>query len=153
LLFWPKVSDPRIVFLTAHNGRRAAASRVRVYRIAGELPSDLAPKRGRAVLNYYEEGTDFAGLYGARATAVGEYMEAIDRWAIAARYAGATVLMPTTVVYNFADYPSQYNTAFSHSYADYLQRTLFAAERGGLFVLPELHPRADELAWPYTSIP
>ncbi len=152
LLFWPRAEGTRVTLLNAHDGRRAAASKIRVYRLEGPLPP-LVPQgtAGRQFLNWYEEGSNFLSMYGA----VHEYAEgqraATDRWAEAVRYAGGTTLAPTVSIYSFALYPSRYNLAFSKPDTDYLRRMLLVAEKHGLKVLPELHPRADELSWPYAS--
>jgi hypothetical protein len=153
LLYWPRAEGTRVTLLNAHDGRRAAASRIRVYRLDGALPPLVPPSTsGRQFLNWYEEGTNFLSMYGAAdrdTSATG----AATRWASAVRYAGGTILGPTVAVYSFALYPSQYNRAFSKPDDDMLRRLLLVAEQTGLKVLPELHPRADELNWSDKSVP
>jgi hypothetical protein len=69
------------------------------------------------------------------------------------RYAGSTVVIPTVAVYTFALYPSQFNRIFSRPDTDDLRRMLLMAEKYNLKVIPELHPRADELSWPFAAVP
>ncbi|MEO8005635.1 MAG: family 10 glycosylhydrolase, partial [Betaproteobacteria bacterium] len=154
LLYWPRAPATRLTFLNAHDGRRAAASRIRVYRLDGTLPPlETRQSRGRSFLNWYEEGTNFLSMYGAPDDPTSAPRVAAQRWAEAARYAGANVLAPTVSVYGMALYPSHFNLAFSRPDFDYLRRILLTAEKSRLQVLPELHARADELAWPYVQHP
>jgi hypothetical protein len=156
LLFWPRAGAPRLTFLTAHSGRRAAARAARVYRVESPLPA-LLPREewaGRHYINWYEEGRNFLSMYGARSDwPAGTFVDAANRWAEAVRYAGGTVLSPTAVIYSFAMYPSGYHRAFENPEIDDLRRIVLVAEKHALKVLPELHPRADELAWPFKDDP
>lgn len=152
LLFWPRAKDTRVTLLNAHDGRRAAAVRIRVYRIDAPLPPLPAPaSEGRQFVNWYEEGGNYASMYGAPDEYSPGASVAAQRWVEAARYVGISVLAPTVVVYNFALYPSRFNRAFSRPDLDPLRRIVLLAERDGLRVLPELHPRADELDWPFAA--
>lgn len=155
LLFWPRSTDARIVFLNAQPGKRAAAARVRVYRVEGRLPSLLPNQRsGRDYANWYEEGSNVTAMYGPPNEGPAGTHIALERWAQSLEYMGANVMWPTVVIYTFALYPSIYNRAFSQPWAqDMLRQTLLIAEKHGLKVIPELHPRADELAWPYANAP
>jgi hypothetical protein len=154
LLFWPRAPGTRVTLLNAHDGRRAAAAKIRVYRLDDTL-APLVPEgtAGRHFLNWYEEGSNFLSMYGAPDDSATGLHIAAGRWAQAVRNMGGTVLAPTVLVYSFALYPSRYNLAFSRPDLDYLQRILLTAEKHGLKVLPELHPRADELSWPYAGLP
>ena len=145
---WPRGVSPRLTFMTAHNGSRAACSRIRVYRAAPAHPIAAEhPPEFRRVLNWQEEGANFASLFGPVDESFRGRRQAAERWAEAAQAIGATTLMPTVAVYGFALYPSRFNVAFSDQREDALRRILLVAERSGLGVVPELHPRADELAW------
>jgi hypothetical protein len=150
LLYWPRAPETRVVFLNTHDGRRAAAARVRLYRLDGQLPPLEARSGGRRFINYFEEGSNFLSLYGARdAARPAAKREALERWAEAARYMGVDTLMPTVSVYSFVLYPSRLQPAFSKPDADDLRRILLVAEKHGLQVIPELHPRADDLTREY----
>ncbi|MGE5526761.1 MAG: family 10 glycosylhydrolase [Rhodospirillaceae bacterium] len=155
LVFWPRAADPRIVFITARNGKTAAAARIRVYRITGPLPPLVeATTRGRRYVNWYEEGSNFFSMYGAPSqTPVGSRI-ALERWAQALAYMGGDTLWPTVAIYSFALYPSTYHKSFSRVWEhDLLRQMLLIAEKHKLKVVPELHPRADELSWPYATAP
>ncbi|MEI6719274.1 MAG: hypothetical protein WCO67_00785 [Betaproteobacteria bacterium] len=146
---WPRAPDPRLVFLTAHNGSRAACSRIRVYRAtAPEPPPATAGIPGRRqFLNWFEEGSNFPSMFGPVDESAFGQRVAAERWAEAVTAVGGSVVMPTVVVYGFALYPSRYNRAFSAPDQDMLRRLLLVAEKYRLKVIPELHPRADELAY------
>lgn len=158
LIYWPRAEGTRLVFLPARNGTRAAAASIRVYRLNGDLPPlhDFHAARARpgtrAFVNWYEEGTNFMSMYGAPDETPNGIRIALDRWARTAAYMGIDTLVPTTVIYSFGLYPSRRNTTFSQPWAhDILRHLLLVAEKHGLRVLPELHPRAEELTLRYSG--
>src|SRR5215472_10788841 len=148
VIFWPRAPEPRLVIMNAHSGSRAAAGHVVVRRIDGPLPplSPAAGRGGREFISWYEEGSNFLSLYGMRNDgSPGALQEAVSRWAEGAAYTGATILMPTVAVYESVLYPSQFNRTFGKPDQDLLRRIVLAAEKRGLKVIAELHPRSDEL--------
>jgi hypothetical protein len=151
LLFWPRAADARIVFMNARDGMRAAAARVRVYRIEAEAaPAPRDWRQTRKFVNWYEEGSNFLSMYGAPDEGRSGMRVASERWARTIADLGGSVLSPTVAVYSFALYPSRFHLSFSkQAEDDMVRRLLLAAEKHGLGVLPQLHPRADELRWPY----
>ncbi len=159
LLFWPRTASVRAVLMNVHDGRRAAVSRIRVFRLNGALPPfEVSSQLGRDFINWYEEGTNFFSLVGAPDVIRYEWRQepnriAVDRWIEAAHSAGATIVAPTAVVYSFALYPSQFNRIFSTPETDDLRRILLTAEKYKLRVIPEVHPRSDELDWPFATAP
>ena len=154
LLFWPRATQTRIVFAPAKMDR-AAAARIRVYKVDGGLPALVAPKTGfRHFVNWYEEGTNYLSIFGAPDESDHGFRIATERWAKAVAYMGGDTLSAAVNVYNFVLYPSSYNKAFAiPAGSDRLGQMLFISEKYGLKFLPELHPRADELAWPYADSP
>lgn len=149
---WPRAAEPRLTFMTAHDGSRAACSQIRVY--AAEEPEPIHPptsQESRRFINWQEEGGNFASLFGPPDETARGQRQAAERWAEAAAATGANTLMPTVLVYSFALYPSRTNLAFSKPGEDTLRRLVLAAEKHRLTIIPELHPRADELAWDRAS--
>jgi hypothetical protein len=144
---WPHSRTPRLVFMTVHDGSRAACAHIRVYRSEGTralVPPQPGKPATRELVNWYEEGTNFTSVYAASDLQTG-----VDRWVSAAVANGVSTLMPTAFVYAFALYPSALNRTFADATEDTLRRILFAAEDHGLRVIADLHPRADDLAWGY----
>ncbi len=152
MVFWPKSSDVRLLILNAHGGRHAAVARIRVYRVESTASAPV-PVGGRQIVNWYEEGSNFIGLYGAPSDSPDNTTLAISRWTDAIANSGATTVMPTVSVYSFGLYPSRFNRAFSRPETDVLRNILLHAERRNLKVIPDLHPRADELDWPFADAP
>lgn len=149
LMFWARADAPRIVFQTAHGGRRAACSRIRVYRIGGDLPPLNRQRGGRIFASWYEEGDGFLSYFGAREHwRPGALSEATKRAVMALRHMGYTTFMPTVSVYESTLYPSRFNRKFSQPDRDLLRQLLLHAEAFGMNVVAELHPRCDEFSWP-----
>src|SRR5262249_52394087 len=147
VILWPRAPEPKLVIVSAPSGSRAAAGHVVVRRVDGPLPPlvPAAGRGGREFISWYEEGSNFLSLYGMRDDgSPAALQEAVSRWAEGAAYAGATILMPTVAVYQSVLYPSQFNRTFSKPDQDLLRRIMLAAEKRGLKVIAELHPRSEE---------
>lgn len=146
---WPRAGmPPRLTFVTAHDGQRAACSHIRVYRAEAPEPLPDTQARGnRQFMLWYEEGANYASLFGPEDDGPRGQHAAAERWAEAVVSIGGSVLMPTVAVYSSGLYPSRYHLAFSQPNFDQLRRLLLVAEKYRLKVVPELHPRADELAY------
>lgn len=151
LIYWPRSRETRISFLTARSGLRAAAAKIRLYRLEGDLPRlNVSDEKTRSFVDWYEEGENFSSIYGAPDRTVNGQRIAFERWVSAFAYMGGNVVSPSVLVYGAALYPSKYNLAFSVPPTnDVLRRMLLICEKYGMKLLPELHPRADELSWPY----
>jgi hypothetical protein len=145
---WARATGPRLTFLPAHDGDRAACLRIRVYLDDSftAVPSDLSAGK-RQFLNWYEEGEHFTSLFGPATDDARGFNVAVERWLRHASDSGVSTLMPTVSIYNFAMYPSRFNQSFSEPQRDTLRVLLLQAERFGMHLIPELHPRADELAY------
>jgi hypothetical protein len=151
MTFWPRTSDPRLVFLNVHDGRRAAAAKIRVFR--ADNTSAANPSNGRMFMNWYEEGENFFSLYGASDHWYEAPRAAVDRWTASLAETGGNVLAPTVGVYGFSLYPSRFMRVFSGPDHDLVQRMLLDAEKYGMQVLPELHPRGDDVDLDFASAP
>ncbi|HEY3329817.1 MAG TPA: hypothetical protein VGK19_07345 [Capsulimonadaceae bacterium] len=153
IIHWARTTDLRVLCITATSHQRAAASRIRVYRIDGDLPAMDVPTSGtRHFANWYEEGSNFMGVYGggsSRGASVTDYITCADRWARSVAYMGGDTLWPTLVVYQFGLYPSHYNVLFGGPYSMDLARIiLYACEKYQMHAIFEFHPEARELAAP-----
>ena len=152
LLYWAQSTDLRVVLINATDGMRAAAAKIRVYEVQGELPPlDVPLKGGRNFGNWFEEGTSFLGLYGGpdfSQAGMKDYLFTVDRWAHAVSYIGGDTLWPTFAVYQFGMYPSHYNVLFTGPHTTDVARViLLNCEKYGLGMVGEFHPEARELMW------
>lgn len=158
LIYWPRSTDLRLVLMPALDGRRAAAAKIRVYRIDGDLPLLAQPRQGgRHFANWYEEGSNFRGVFGGskiRGPQAADDLTLADRWARTMRHMGADTLWMTSVVYQFGLYPSSHNVEFNTPFSDDLVgKVLLACERYGMGFIGEFHPEARELNWPVNADP
>jgi len=145
-IFWPRTTDPRAVIMNVQDGASAAVSKLRVYEI-NDYDSYAEPNGGdRQFMIWNEEGENFSGLVGLEPRSH-KVHKVVDRWLRSIRSAGANMVSPTAAIYDFAIYPSNYNLVFSDPDRDLLRAILLGAERYGLAVVPQLHPRGDELVW------
>jgi hypothetical protein len=153
LVYWPRSTSTRIVLMATKDGRPAAASKIRLYKVDGGFPAlTKSTAGGRRFANFFEEGANYRSVYGAPDEGDRGTRVATDRWAQAVAYAGGDTLIGAVNIYNFVMYPSRYNRVFSSTWnLDVVRETLLICEKYGLKFLPDLHPRADELMWPYAN--
>lgn len=149
VVFWPQGTDLRIVLITPQTGRRAAAARLRLYRVEGEFPLPTVSAAGaRSFANWYEEGLNFLGFYGVADRSLKGVALGADRWARSIAWMGGDTLVPTVSVYQMSLFPSRFNVSFADpSSADAVRVMLFKCEKYGLKFIGEFHPEARELAW------
>jgi hypothetical protein len=149
LIFWPNSTDLRVALMTAQTGLRAAAAKIRVYQIEGNLPLLNVPRsEGRTFANWYEEGLNFASIYGGNPQTVEGVLLGAERWARAVAYMGGDMLIPTVAVYQMALYPSRYNIDFNDpGTPDFARIIQLKCEKYGLKMVGEFHPEARELEW------
>lgn len=149
LLSWFAQRDSRLIVANACDGRRGAASKIRVYRIENPIlpPATSSSPAGRGFSNWYEEGSGFMGLYGcdSRRKSLDDMIVGADRWAQMISFIGGTTLYPTLMVYQFGLSPSHYNVFATGATRDLAEVILLSAEKYGLNVLFDFHPEAREL--------
>lgn len=153
IIFWPKSADGRVIVFNMFDGLKAAVARIRIYE-AASMERPAAPRRDglRDVAIWYEEGLNFKALAGMNpGEDVHRIATPIDRYLGLVQASGASMVWPSVNVYTFQLYPSRYNLTFNEQDADVTAGFLLGAQRYGLKVVPELHPRADELIWPARS--
>lgn len=150
---WPRTETPRLLFATAHDGERAACSRIRVFAgVPGQSPIRARPdgRSHRQFFHWYEEGSSFASLFGAPDNGRAGMQTAIERWLDTAASNGVGTILPTVSVYSFQLFPSRVLRSFSpDGDDDALRRIMFEAERREMAVIPELAPRTDDLGFGY----
>ncbi|MEI8197911.1 MAG: family 10 glycosylhydrolase, partial [Phycisphaerae bacterium] len=105
---WPRGTEQRVLFFNAQNRRRAAASKIRLYRVEGPLPALNVPATGGRSFGFWlEEGDRWATFQGAPTKNLEGYLLSMNRWAEAAAYMGANTLSPTLAIYQNVLYPSK----------------------------------------------
>jgi hypothetical protein len=142
--YWPLADTARLWFAPYHDGAGAACSRIRVERI-DDAPRPVVAPGGRSAFHWYEEGTSYRAIFGAADEGFVASSRAIDRWLDTAVANGFDTVVPTASIYDQSMFPSRYNTAFSVPGLDLLDRLMTGAQLRGMSVVPELHPRGDDL--------
>ena len=149
-IVWPTSSDGRVILYNYFDGQKAPLARYAFYEINENIESVAAPHLKhdglRDVAYYSEEGINFKMLVGG-SDKVPPKIDQFDRYARLAAASGASLIIPTVVVYASQLYPSRYNLTFQDWGADATAEFLLTAQKYGLDVVPELAPRADELIW------
>ncbi|MFA6294310.1 MAG: family 10 glycosylhydrolase [Victivallales bacterium] len=142
ILHWARTTDLRILIIPALDNRRAAAAKIRVYQVEGDLPLNKTPATGgRHFGNWYEEGSNFVSMYGPPDRSMSGMLTAADRWARTIRHMGGDTLWMTIV--NFGGPYSQ----------DLVRAVIMNCEKYGMDFIGEFHPEARELEWPMNADP
>lgn len=148
-IYYPRDPDFVVGIVNAQDGIKAAAARIRIYRIDGPLPGlKLAEPAGRDFGYWLEEGDRWAAFNGAPDKSMSGYLVSMNRWAETARYMGVNTLMPTVAIYQNVLYPSEYYTGWFRASGgprdpmtlDVVRMLLLVCEKYGLKLLPEFHP-------------
>jgi hypothetical protein len=158
LFFYPREEQPRLLVQNWYPGQRAAAARIRVYRITAGFPCLRPGSEGRMVGMWQEEPMRVTGNYGAMPAgdAWPNVLRPVERMAQVSNYLGDNLYEPTIAVYQTKLWPSRQLPTFGvdasilgpGSLKDPLQKDLFrlillTAERhrmnvvGQLFVTPQ----------------
>ena len=148
-IIWPTSADGRLIIFNVHDHQRAAVSHIRIYEIENvNRPTNRVTRNeSRDVVVWSEEGYNFRYIVGGSKDQK-DVFAIIERYLQLANSIGATIVSPTVAIYNFALYPSRYNLAFADNDSDLTKAFIIGAQKYGLKVIPEIHPRADELLWP-----
>jgi len=142
--YWPLAETARLWLAPYHDGAGAACTRIRVERLDG-VPRPVVAPGGRRAFHWYEEGTSYRAIFGAADEGFVASSRAIDRWLDGAVENGFDTVVPTASIYDQSLFPSSFNTAFSVPGMDLLDRLMIGAQVRGMSVVPELHPRGDDL--------
>lgn len=144
---WPSSPEATVITFNIHDGMRAAVGHIRLYEALSQQSEHVSGSANRRdVMFWYEEGDNFRDVVGEGYEPDAVFAP-VDRYLRLARSAGATLVSPTVAVYNFAMYPSRFHLAFDDGGRDMTAAFMLGAERYGLKIVPQLHPRADELVW------
>ena len=163
LVFYPRQKDPRLFLQPWYRGQRAAAGRIRVYRLGPDFPV-LCPRQpgDRLFGLYQEECLRFPSYFGAMPegnqwTTLLRPADRLGRWAT---YTGANLWHPTIAVYQSMMWPGKtipgYAVSDEDSYGvigpatlkeplpkDIMRLMLLESEKYGLDFIGELHIPAN----------
>jgi hypothetical protein len=120
LYFFPRQKDPRLIFQNWWPGQRAAAARIRVYRITSGFPALNPTPGGRKFGTWQEEPMRAPHHFGAAPTGDEWFNHRIPvaREALLSNYTGANLLEPTIAVYQAKLWPSRHLPTFNMDAAD-----------------------------------
>ncbi len=106
---YPQDTNLVVSAINLNHGSRAAASRIRLYRVDGELPA-CAPfvSRGRVIGSFFEEFGRWKRHFGMRrgGNLLMENMRSMENWAKWNSFSGYNMMHPAVVAYNNVLYPS-----------------------------------------------
>lgn len=157
-LYWAKSSEFQVaVFNMYGDTKPAAVQSIRVYALddgLGKFP--LATRGGRRFVNWYEEDSSLLKTYAttaATASTADQASSAISNWIQTSASQGFTTLMPAAASY-LAMYPSMYHDSeASQRTHDVFKHILLEAQRYGMDVIADFHPKAGRLQWWTTPLP
>jgi hypothetical protein len=164
MFFYPRQTDPRLLFLNWHTGQRAAVKEIRIYRVDSGFPALAQPTSGRRFGIYFEEPLRFTTYFGA--LPVGNTWETIlssaERWAHWSRFIGANFWQQTIAAYQSMMWPAEtipgYGMADEDGIGvigpftsreplrkDLLRLMLLVCEKYGLDFIGEIHIPGNEI--------
>lgn len=151
MVVWPRTDAPRLLFITAHEEDAAACARIRIYRAAAMKPMKPAASGDhRQIVHWYEEGGNFESLFSRPDGDPATNRITADRWFETALANGVNLLMPTAAVYGSTLFPSRREITTFEPQGDDLRRLILLSEKHGIKLVPEIHPRGDELSRGYS---
>ena len=162
--FFPRQHDPRLVFQNWYTGQRAAAARIRVYRIASGFPAVRFGADGRRYGMYQEEPLRFTSYFGAapEGNTWSNLWRCAERFGQLSNFVGANFWHPTIAVYQSRLWPGTsipgYQIADEDGWGvigpttakepvekDILRLMLLACEKYGMTFVGELHMPPNDI--------
>lgn len=153
--FWPSVKTIRAALVTMHPGMRAAAARIRLYRLPEGLPNPtnvhtnkLADTKetsggGRGFASYFEEwgrwGAHVRSSFLTDLNPMSRDIVGIDRWLQLSRAVGMNAIRPTEVVYRSCTYNSDELAGYGRRPYDAPRLAVLLAEKYQMRYSPEIH--------------
>ncbi|HEY3329826.1 MAG TPA: hypothetical protein VGK19_07390 [Capsulimonadaceae bacterium] len=140
--FWPLSTHLVFAAVNLNAGMKAAAAKVRIYKLEGGLDSGpVSRPDGRRIGGYYEESSRWLLHFGAQAGKTEEQscLLTMDRWGQFNRYLGANLMFPTINVYQDNRFPSKVLEGYFNSTNDQCRMNALFAEKYGNTYIPEFH--------------
>jgi len=122
-------------------GSRAAASRIRIFRVDSALTAAPPVKGDGRVMGYYfeESGRWIRQFGGPHNTSLDDHIKTMERWGRWNRHIGANLMMPTINVYQANHYPSRILIGYFNRTYDECRMNALIAEKYGCKYIPEFH--------------
>ncbi len=142
VLFWARGEKVRAAILSKNPGMRAAASRIRVYRVEGGLTEGGAPtEAGRVMAHWMEEPTRWLqhGVPPATLSPMAKDFVAIDRYLALCRYHGFNAVSPTEAIYQTATFHTDELEGWFLQPYDAVRLVALLCEKHGLKYIPDIH--------------
>jgi hypothetical protein len=167
IFFYPREPEPRLLFQNWYPGQRAAAARIRVYRITGGFPALRPGPAGRMFGMWQEEPMRVTGNFGAMPTgeAWPNVARPVERMAQVSNYIGANLYEPTIAVYQTKLWPSRHLPSFGVSASilgpesnkdplqkDLVRLILLTAEKYRMNVVPQVFVTPQEGLYRYLDL-
>ena len=149
--FYPTGTNIVLAVVNFNRGSRAAASRIRVYRIDGPLPAAPAgTRRGRLSGGFFEENGRWKRFFGLgndpnpKPCEAYEDLRTMERWAEWNRFAGVNAMSPSVVAYGGVQYPSKVIDAWGVQTLNELRMLALVAEKYGNTFIPHVTLHGDQ---------
>ena len=148
--FWPRGTNCVFAAVNLNRGSRAAASRIRVYRVAGPLPAAPAGiRRGRLAGSFFEEMGRWKRHFGmghdpeAIPSQEFENLKSMERWGEWMRFTGENLMNPSVLAYGSAQYPSRVVSGFGVQSVNNVRMLAFVAEKYDCRFMPHITLHCD----------
>ena len=149
--FYPTGTNIVLAVVNLNRGSRAAASRIRVYRIDGPLPAAPAGvRRGRLSGGFFEENGRWKRFFGQgndpspKPCEDYENLRTMERWAEWNRFAGVNAMSPSVVAYSGVQYPSKVIDAWGVQTLNEMRMLALVAEKYGNVFVPHITLHGDQ---------
>jgi hypothetical protein len=147
VLFWARGTTVRAAILSKNPGMRAAASRIRVYKIEGGLPDGPAMRTdGRLFMHWMEEPSRWLwhGLPPENMDPMAQDFIAMERYVRLCRYYGFNAVCPTEAIYQALSYHSDELEGWFAQPYDAVRIMALMCEKYDMRYVPELHLSGQE---------
>lgn len=148
--FYPTGTNLTIAVINLNHGSRAAASRIRVWRIDGPLPAAAAgTRRGRLAGAFFEEMGRWKRHFGMgndrnpERCETADNLRSMERWGEWNRFAGVNLMSPSVVAYSNVLYPTKILSGSNISSLNEARMLALAAEKYGQRFIPHVFLFSD----------
>ncbi len=148
--FYPTGTNIVLAIANLNSGSRAAASRIRVYRIDGPLPAaPTGTRRGRLAGAFFEENGRWRRFFGEgndanpRKHRLTENLRTMERWGEWNRFAGVNTMSPSVCAYSGVHYPSKVITGTHVSPENEMRMLALIAEKYNNVFIPHITFHGD----------